>query len=71
MSHAVLVRQTGGPEVLVYEDYDPGPPAAGAARIKVTASGVNFIDVYFRSGLYPSELPTVASDGQAGRKNRS
>ena len=66
MSHAVLVRQTGGPEVLVYEDYDPGPPAAGAARIKVTASGVNFIDVYFRSGLYPSELPSVVGREGAG-----
>ena len=66
MSHAVLVRQTGGPEVLAYEEYDPGPPAAGSARIKVTASGVNFIDVYFRSGLYPSELPTVAGREGAG-----
>ena len=66
MSHAVLVRQTGGPEVLVYEDYDPGPPAAGAARIKVTASGINFIDVYFRSGLYPSELPSVVGREGAG-----
>ncbi len=66
MSHAVLVRQTGGPEVLVYEDYDPGPPAAGAARITVTASGVNFIDVYFRSGLYPSELPSVVGREGAG-----
>ncbi len=66
MSHAVLIRQTGGPEVLVYEDYDPGPPAAGAVRITVTASGVNFIDVYFRSGLYPSELPSVVGREGAG-----
>ena len=66
MPHAVLVRQTGGPEVLTYEAYDPGPPAAGAARIKVTASGVNFIDVYFRTGLYPAELPTVVGREGAG-----
>ncbi len=66
MSHAVLVRQTGGPEVLAYEEYDPGPPSAGSARIKVTASGVNFIDVYFRSGLYPSELPIVVGREGAG-----
>ena len=66
MPHAVLVRQTGGPEVLAYEDYDPGPPGAGAVRIKVSASGVNFIDVYFRTGLYPAELPIVLGREGAG-----
>ena len=59
MTHAVLVRQTGGPEVLAYEEYDPGAPDADAVRVKVTASGVNFIDVYFRAGLYPASLPIV------------
>ncbi len=66
MPHAVLVRQTGGPEVLTYEEYDPGPPAAGAARVKVSAAGVNFIDVYFRTGLYPADLPIVVGREGAG-----
>ena len=66
MTHAVLVRQTGGPEVLAYEEYDPGAPDADAVRVKVTASGVNFIDVYFRAGLYPASLPIVLGREGAG-----
>ena len=66
MTHAVLVRQTGGPEVLAYEEYDPGAPDADAVRVKVTASGVNFIDVYFRTGLYPASLPIVLGREGAG-----
>ncbi|HJO37384.1 MAG: quinone oxidoreductase [Vicinamibacterales bacterium] len=66
MAQAVLVRRTGGPEVLTYEEHDPGPPAAGAVRVRVTAAGVNFIDVYFRTGLYPAELPIVLGREGAG-----
>ena len=57
MSHAVFVHETGGAEVLRFEEHDPGEPGPGQARVKVAAAGVNFIDVYFRTGLYPRPLP--------------
>ncbi len=66
MSRAVVVRATGGPEVLRAESRDPGPPGPGAVRVRVRAIGVNFIDVYFRSGLYPQALPFVAGVEGAG-----
>src|SRR5204862_6112518 len=53
MPRAVVIHATGGPEVLTIERHDPGLPAAGAVRVRVHAAGVNFIDVYFRTGLYP------------------
>jgi NADPH2:quinone reductase len=60
MSHAIFVRETGGPEVLHFEPYDPGAPGENAVRVRVRACGVNFIDIYFRTGLYPRPLPFVA-----------
>ncbi|HME69647.1 MAG TPA: quinone oxidoreductase [Myxococcota bacterium] len=66
MSHAILVRETGGPEVLRFEPYDPGAPGENAVRVRVRACGVNFIDVYFRTGLYPRPLPFVAGLEGAG-----
>ena len=62
----MFVRQTGGPEVMQLESYDPGPPGAGAVRVTVTSAGVNFIDVYFRTGLYPTSLPLVLGREGAG-----
>ena len=50
MGEAIFVHEIGGPEVLRLEAADPGEPGPGAVRIRVTAAGVNFIDVYFRSG---------------------
>ncbi len=67
MSQAIVVHQTGGPEVLRLETRDPGPPGPGAVRIRMGAIGVNFIDVYFRTGLYPMPLPFVAGVEGAGR----
>jgi NADPH2:quinone reductase len=67
MSNAILVRETGGTEVLSFEPCDPGEPGRGELRIRVAASGVNFIDVYFRSGLYPRPLPFVLGLEGAGR----
>jgi NADPH2:quinone reductase len=64
---AVFVRESGGPEVLRLEEYDPGAPGAGQVRIRVTAAGVNFIDVYHRAGLYPRPLPFVLGLEGAGR----
>jgi NADPH2:quinone reductase len=59
MATRVVFRQTGGPEVLEVESYDPGNPGAGEALIRHTAIGLNFIDCYFRSGLYPTALPAT------------
>ncbi len=63
---AIFVSKTGGPEVLELRDHDPGAPAAGQVRVKVGAVGVNYIDVYFRTGLYPRPLPFVAGLEGAG-----
>jgi len=68
MVAAVRVHKYGGPEVLTYEDIELPPPGQGQVRVKHHASGVNFIDTYFRSGLYPSPLglPFVAGNEGAG-----
>ena len=67
MSRAVLVEKTGGPEVLALTERDPGAPGAGQLRVRVAAAGVNFIDVYFRTGAYPRPLPFVLGLEGAGR----
>ena len=54
----IRVSRTGGPEVIEYIDTDIGPPAAGEVLIRHTAIGLNFIDTYHRSGLYPIALPS-------------
>ena len=53
MTRAIRIHRPGGPEVLVVEDVATPPPRANEARVRHTAIGVNFIDVYFRTGLYP------------------
>lgn len=67
MERGVVVEAIGGAEVLRVAERDPGAPGAGQLRIRVAAAGVNFIDVYFRSGLYPRPLPFVAGLEGAGR----
>ena len=54
---AVRVHEFGGPEELRYEDLEMPEPGPGEARLKLAASGVNFIDVYQRTGLYPGDVP--------------
>jgi len=66
MPHGMVVHETGGPEVLRWEEHDPGDPAPGEARVRTAAAGVNFIDVYFRTGLYPRPLPFVTGLEGAG-----
>lgn len=68
MVAAVRVHKVGGPEVLTYEDIAIGAPGPGQVRVKQHACGVNFIDTYFRMGLYPSPvgLPFVAGNEAAG-----
>jgi NADPH2:quinone reductase len=67
MPNAIRIHRTGGPEVLVYEPVEVPPPAAGEARIRHTYVGVNFIDVYNRTGLYPQPMPMVLGSEGAGR----
>jgi NADPH:quinone reductase len=57
MIKAIRFDKTGGSDVLQYIDYDLSPPAKGQVRVKHTAIGVNFIDIYHRTGLYPLPLP--------------
>ncbi len=53
MTRAIRIHQTGGPEVLQWEDVEVGDPAPGQVRLRQSACGLNYIDVYGRSGLYP------------------
>lgn len=54
---AIRIHQFGGPETLSYEDVPLPEPGAGEVQVKIVAAGVNFIDVYHRTGLYPNQLP--------------
>lgn len=67
MSKAVFVKQHGGAEVLSYEDSPVGPPGPRQVLLRHTAIAVNYIDTYYRSGLYLAELPLVPGDTAAGR----
>jgi NADPH2:quinone reductase len=66
MVHAIRVHQNGGPEVLKWESVDVPAPGPGQVRLKQHAVGVNYIDVYQRSGLYKLPLPFVAGSEGAG-----
>lgn len=68
MSKALRIHAHGGPEVLTYEDVDPGRPGAGEVLIRHSAIGLNFLDTYFRSGLYPAPkgLPLIPGGEAAG-----
>lgn len=68
MVKAIRIRETGGPEVLRYEDVEVGRPGKGEALIRHTAIGLNFLDTYFRSGLYPAPagLPLIPGNEAAG-----
>jgi NADPH2:quinone reductase len=66
MPKAMRITETGGPEVLRWEDIDVGEPGEGQVRVRHTAVGVNFIDTYYRSGLYPIPLPSGLGSEAAG-----
>ena len=67
MSHAIVIHETGGPDVLRWEPMDPGEPGPGEALVRHEAIGLNFIDVYHRTGLYPlPQLPAVPGMEGAG-----
>ena len=58
MPKAIRVNRVGGPEVMDYVEVEVGAPGPGEARVRHEAIGINFIDVYFRTGLYPHPLPS-------------
>jgi NADPH2:quinone reductase len=68
MTHAIRIHTHGGPEVLTWDKVAVGAPKAGEVRLRHTAIGVNFVDVYFRTGLYPAPagLPFVPGKEAAG-----
>jgi len=63
---AIRMTRTGGPEVLEYVDVEAGEPGPGEARVRQHAIGLNYIDVYFRTGLYPMPLPSGLGQEGAG-----
>ena len=63
---AIRLSEYGGPEVMEYVDVDLADPGPGEATIRHTAIGLNFIDTYHRTGLYPMELPTGLGSEAAG-----
>src|SRR6266511_3921994 len=63
---AIRIHEFGGPEVLRYDDLPLPEPGAGEARVKLAATGVNFIDIYHRKGQYPGKLPLTLGQEGAG-----
>ena len=66
MAHAVRIHANGGPEVMQFDEVSLGEPGPGEARVRHTAIGVNYIDTYHRSGLYPLTLPSGLGNEAAG-----
>jgi NADPH2:quinone reductase len=66
MSFAIRIHQTGGPEVLRWEEVTVGDPAPGEAQVRHEAVGLNYVDTYHRSGLYPLPLPSGLGSEAAG-----
>src|SRR5438128_10393113 len=66
MSHAIRLHKTGGPEVLEWEEAEVAEPGPAQVKIRQEAAGLNFIDVYHRTGLYKQELPFTPGVEGAG-----
>jgi len=66
MPHAIRFHQTGGPDVLQWDEVEVGKPGPGQARVRHTAVGLNYIDTYHRSGLYKLPLPSGLGSEGAG-----
>ncbi|MET0427308.1 MAG: quinone oxidoreductase [Microvirga sp.] len=66
MPHAIRFHRTGGPEVLVWEEVEVGDPGPGEARVRHRAVGLNYVDTYIRSGLYPASVPSGLGTEAAG-----
>ena len=66
MPQAMEVRQPGGPEALTWTEVEVGEPSPGQVRLRQTAVGLNFIDIYHRTGLYPQATPFIPGVEGAG-----
>src|SRR6185312_7158234 len=66
MPHAIRIHENGGPEVLKWEEVDVGEPGPGQVKIRQESAGLNFIDVYHRTGLYKQDLPFTPGVEGAG-----
>jgi NADPH:quinone reductase len=66
MPHAIQIRQTGGPEVLNWTPIKVGEPGSGQVRLRQAAAGLNYIDVYHRTGYYSQPLPFIPGLEGAG-----
>jgi len=66
MPHAIQIQRTGGPEVLNWTAVDVGEPGSGQVRLRQAAAGLNYIDVYHRTGYYPQPLPFIPGLEGAG-----
>jgi NADPH2:quinone reductase len=66
MPYAIRIHETGGPEKLKWEEVEVGDPGPGEVRVRNTAIGLNYIDTYHRSGLYPMPLPLILGSEGAG-----
>lgn len=66
MSHVIRIHQNGGPEEMRWEEVAVGNPGPGEVRVRNTAVGLNYIDTYHRSGLYPMPMPLVLGSEGAG-----
>ena len=66
MVQAIRFAKTGGPEVLEWQEVEVGKPGEGQVRLRHTAVGLNYIDTYQRSGLYPMPLPSGLGSEAAG-----
>jgi NADPH2:quinone reductase len=66
MVHAIRFHKTGGPEVLAWDSVEIGKPGQGQVRLRQTAIGLNYVDTYFRAGVYPAPLPSGIGTEGAG-----
>ncbi len=66
MTKAIVMQRPGGPEVFGWEEIEVGSPGRGEALIRQTAVGLNFIDTYYRSGMYPLSMPAILGSEGAG-----
>jgi NADPH2:quinone reductase len=66
MPYAIRIYESGGPEVMSWEEVEVGDPGPGEVRVRNTAVGLNFIDTYHRSGLYPMKMPLILGSEGAG-----
>jgi NADPH2:quinone reductase len=66
MTHAIRAHRTGGPEVLVWEEVEVSAPGRGQALVRQSVAGLNYIDVYYRTGVYPQRMPFIPGVEGAG-----